>query len=276
MEFNDAKFELIRYIVKSHEQLHQYKSSAGDDIKSYHTVKDLGVYMDDDCRFKTHIQSIINKSRSMCAWILRTFRTRDKKAMLILWKTLVQPILDYSSQLWSPSRAGDIQKLESVPRAFTRQINGMSGLDYWERLKTLNLMSQERRRDRYSVIYSWKIAELLVPKPCSELVPMNSGRRGREMKSPPINLKSSASKRIISLRDESFCVKGPKLFNVMPQSIRNITDCDVVSFKRQLDAFLKTVPDQPLVPGYTSRKQFTSNSIIDVVREIRRLPIDTV
>ncbi|KAK3892031.1 hypothetical protein Pcinc_004002 [Petrolisthes cinctipes] len=50
--------------------------------------------------------------------------------MLTLWKTLIQPLLDYCSQLWSLHKSGDIQQLEMVQRSFTRQIRGMRDLSY--------------------------------------------------------------------------------------------------------------------------------------------------
>jgi len=38
----------------------------------------------------------------------------------------------------------DIQELESVQRTFTSKISECYGLDYWERLKKLDLMSQRK------------------------------------------------------------------------------------------------------------------------------------
>ena len=35
--------------------------------------------------------------------------------------------------------------------------------DYWTRLKTLCLYSQERCRERYRIVYIWKVLENLVP-----------------------------------------------------------------------------------------------------------------
>ena len=38
----------------------------------------------------------------------------------------------------------------------------MEELDYWDRLASLRMYSQERRRERYSIIFIWKIAQQLV------------------------------------------------------------------------------------------------------------------
>ena len=95
-------------------------------------------------------------------WALRTFIRRSRSLMLTIWKSLAQSKLDYCSQLWSPSDQGSIGKLESVARNFTSQVGGLQGLDYWERLAELRMYSQERRRERYQIIYVWKVSQLLV------------------------------------------------------------------------------------------------------------------
>ena len=38
----------------------------------------------------------------------------------------------------------------------------LSNLNYWDKLKQLHLYSQERRRERYMVIFLWKISQGLV------------------------------------------------------------------------------------------------------------------
>ena len=77
--------------------------------------------------------------------------------MMTIWKSLIQCKLDYCSQLWSPVDQASISRLESVCRHFTAQIAGLGDLDYWERLTALRMYSQERRRERYRIIFIWKI-----------------------------------------------------------------------------------------------------------------------
>ena len=53
-------------------------------------------------------------------------------------------------------------KLEGVARAFTAKISGIEELDYWDRLVKLRMYSQERRRERYQLIFIWKLSQGLV------------------------------------------------------------------------------------------------------------------
>ena len=208
----------------------------------------------------------------MCAWILRTFKSRSPDLMLTTWKSLVLPILDYCSQLWSPQWKGDIQQIEEIQKSFTRKIPLPGRENYWSRLNSLHLYSLERRRERYRIIYIWKILEGMVPNLTVEknqVKTTTSLRSGRHCVIPPIS--TSASTRINSLREGSLCINGAKLFNLLPKHVRDISGVELPVFKKELDAFLATIPDEPLSPGYTDARQAESNSLLDMVPNIRQV-----
>jgi hypothetical protein len=102
--------------------------------------------------------------------------------MLTLLKSLVQTKLDYCSQLWSPSDQSSINRIESVQRHLVDRIQDkkLLGLNYWEKLRELRLYSQERRRERYQVLFLWKISQGMVS--CYDLQFNHTmGRRGRSI-----------------------------------------------------------------------------------------------
>ena len=49
------------------------------------------------------------------------------------------------------------------------------------------------------------------------------------------------------MRNQSFQVAGPRLFNCLPKYLRNTKNCSIEEFKEKLDAFLTRVPDEPKV-----------------------------
>ena len=55
--------------------------------------------------------------------------------------------------LWSPHLLKSVYPLEKVQRSFTKHITGMHTMSYEERLKHLNLYSNQRRQDKYIIIY---------------------------------------------------------------------------------------------------------------------------
>ena len=86
-------------------------------------------------------------------WILRVFTNRSQDFFRIIWKALVQPHLDYGIPVWAPTYQKDITKIEDVLKNFTRRCPAVAGLYYWDRLRTLGIMSCERRRKRFIILY---------------------------------------------------------------------------------------------------------------------------
>ena len=271
MELNADKFECMRYGTNQDlKEGTQYKSNTGSTIQEQDHVKDLGVTMSNDGTFKEHIKHTITTAKDLCSWILRTFNTRDPLPLLTLWKSLVQCKLDYCCQLWSPTEKGDIQDLEMVQRTFLRKLPRLRHLSYWEQLRHLRMYSQERRRERYLIIYVWRMLEAQVPN-----IPQADGnshkiqakwhpRRGRECTIPRVE--TSAPHRVKKLLYASLPVRGQRLFNSLPIEVRNVTRCSVENFKCILDRYLQTVPDEPQIPGYISQRRADTNSLLDMAR----------
>ena len=191
MVFNSDKFECLRYWPRGQKPDHSYKSPDGSVIEEKQHLRDLGVEMASDLTFSIHIANVVTGANRLVGWALRTFRRRSRLVMLTIWKSLVQCKLDYTSQLWSPSDQASISSLESVARHFTAKVQGMEGLDYWERLQSLHLFSQERRRERYRIIFLWKVAQGLVQGYKATFT--SSPRRGRLMQVSALCNKAPAS-----------------------------------------------------------------------------------
>jgi len=90
--------------------------------------------------------SAVSKDNRILGIIKRNFVDRSKETILLLYKSLVRPHLNYCCQVWSPHYSKDRKLLEGVQRRATKLINGMENLHYEERLRHLGLMSSETRR----------------------------------------------------------------------------------------------------------------------------------
>ena len=108
--------------------------------------------------------------------------------MLILLKTLIVPILEYACVVWSPNENGLISLIESVQRKFTsrfaefREYDELSQLnvcntDYWQRLSQLKIYSLESRRERYMILFLYKILTKTYPNPGFDLTNLNLDSR---------------------------------------------------------------------------------------------------
>lgn len=263
MEFNSSKCELMKYIYPNQEQINFiYKDPTGETIQRSNEVRDLGIIMNDNASFDTQIHAMVKKAKQNCGWILRSFRTRDAHAMLTLFRAMVLPVMEYCCQLWNPTSIGQIRELEGIQRTFTARIQNTDNMDYWRRLKHLNLYSLERRRERYLIIYVWKIINGQVPNIAHpNNIKMNSSdRRGPLCHIPPI---IRTRTHIQTLKEGSFTVQGPRLYNCIPKELRQST-CSLVTFKKRLDEFLHTIPDQPALPHYYQPSQ--SNSLLHQIQ----------
>ena len=66
MEFNEEKFQLIRYGTnKDIKTQTKYETKSGKEIEQSNDVKDLGVFMSDDLSFESHHQRKINEARRL-------------------------------------------------------------------------------------------------------------------------------------------------------------------------------------------------------------------
>ena len=120
------------------------------------------------------------------------------------------------------------------------------------------------------IIYVWQVLENLVPNlDVTKIVASNTDdRRGRLCATPAVS--RQASPAVQAVRTASLPVRGSLLFNALPTEIRNMTGCRREVFKAALDRYLSSIPDEPLIPGYTAFRRCASNSLVDWVPALRR------
>ena len=264
MAFNSEKFQLLRY---GNPGLCtgdlKYISYDATEIREFDEIKDLGVILQSDASFSTHIQRMVGSARNQASWILRTFDSRGPEIMLILYRSLVLPHLEYCSVLWSPSSVGDIQALEGVQRTFTSKITSVAHMNYWQRISALKLYSLERRRERYCILYVYKAIHGMVPNINGKIKTKVNLRLGLLCDIGKVNFRAPSA--IVKSKLASFAYQGPRLFNALPRKLRETEGFS--SFKCKLDKFLKRVPDEPRAPQYHRRA--ASNSIVDQLAVLR-------
>ena len=135
----------------------------------------------------------------------------------------------------------------------------------------MKMLSLQRRLERYRIIYLWKILEGQAPN-CGISSTSPEARLGRKCTIPSMN--TAARQAVQSLKEQTFQVQGPKLFNSLPAFIRNTRNCPLDIFKAKLDKWLENVPDEPsvrgLTPGGCDAEARASNSIIHQARRTNK------
>ena len=248
MKCNGAKFQLMRYgqDLELKQNTNYFTRDMEDVIEQFSNLRDLGIIMSDDGKFTHHVDKVVKQVRQKSGWILRTFYSRQTELLKQLWKSLAQCHIDYSSQLYMPAgHSDDMKRIEQLLYNFTRKIPELRSGNYWQNLKLLKLFSQERRMERYRMIYVWKVLEAKVPN-CGVVEAPENERLGRRVTIP--SLRPGGRRAAQTLREQSFQINGARLFNSLPKKIREIKK-NQEDFKEALDQHLARIPDQPRMGG---------------------------
>jgi hypothetical protein len=119
-------------------------------VQEVDVMKDLGVIVDRNLKFSTHVSKKSKAASRVANMIFRAFRTKTSVEPYIkAFVSFVRPIIEYASPVWSPYLVGDVNAIEHVQRKFTRQVFyrcGLPRLDYFSRLRILKLDTLESRR----------------------------------------------------------------------------------------------------------------------------------
>lgn len=140
-------FNFNNYVFKLGSHVLEYKFSA----------RDLGVTVDRKLTFSDHILDIVKKAHQRANLVIRCFHSRDPLSLIQAFKTYVRPLLEYNSQVWSPTTITDAFKIEQVQKQFTKRITGCFDLTYHQRLHKFGLESLELRRLRADLAFTYKL-----------------------------------------------------------------------------------------------------------------------
>ena len=153
-------------------------------VQFVNTVRDLGVQFCSNLTFASHIDKIVAKAHARASLIHKCFLSKDATTLTKAFINYVRPILEYASVIWSPYHVGEIAKLESVQRRFTKRLVGLRYLTYSDRIKFLKLDSLEERRLRFDLMFTYKILFGLVNVNWSNMFAFNvlTSTRGHSYK----------------------------------------------------------------------------------------------
>ena len=265
MEMHKDKFVFINFNCRSkkfylpllpfYEDHLKYTLSEDQLLEPSIEVKDLGIIFTPDLSWSSHVNSLTSAAKKKAGWALSSFHDRSPVTMLTLYKSLIRSRLEYGCPLWNGLSLTQVRDIEAVQRFFSNKIICPPHVtDYCDRLKFFHLMSLQRRRERYVILFMWKIFYGKVSNDLNIKFSENA-RLGPRAVVPPL---VSSNGKAQSLFDSSFSVKGPQLWNVVPRDIKLIGSLEL--FKIKLDTWLETFPDRPPVQGYVTQN---NNSLLE-------------
>ena len=143
------------------------------ELKQVKQEKDIGVIVDDQLKFESHILEKIKKANNM-GLIRRSFIHLDESTFLKLFKALVRPHLEYTDTVWCPTKMKDIIAIENVQRRATKFLPTLKDMSYEERLRKLQLPTLRFRRLRGDMIETYTILTGKYDKSVTEFIPMQN------------------------------------------------------------------------------------------------------
>ena len=111
-------------------------------------------------------------------------------------------------------------------------------------------------------MFLWKCSVGLVDG--YKLAFINNPRRGKLCVVRKVN--QHAPIQVKRASDASLAVRGARIFNLLPQNIRDTlltSTKSVIPFKTKLDQFLSSVPDQPTIQS--RKRPAQTNSLLDQI-----------
>ena len=126
MSFNVNKCKLM-HIGKKNVN-HEYRLM-GQVIQVTREEKDLGVFFSDTFKPSMNCNKVSKTANRISVMIRKNITNRSSEGMLILYKTLIRPVIDYCIPVWRPYTKKDMLKLEKVQKRFTKMIEGYIRLD---------------------------------------------------------------------------------------------------------------------------------------------------
>ena len=181
LPFNLQKCKVVHY--GKNNPHHHYKignSNLPDDTEE----KDLGVTFDNELNFRKHVRNTVAKANSRVGLIKRSFTNLDSKSFMLLYKSLVRPLLEYCCNIWYPTTQFDIKEIEKVQRRATKLMKDVRNKSYTERLRHLNIPTLIYRRHRNDMIQVFRIFNKIDKLDINTFFTLNKTRttRGHQFK----------------------------------------------------------------------------------------------
>ena len=191
--------------------------------------KYLGVTINEDLTWSSHINEITNKAKRMVGLLYRQFYAwTSTPALLKLYTSLVRPHLEYASQVWNPYLVKDVQRLEEVQKFALKVCFKHWDSRYDDNLQMAQLPDLKSRREYLNLCYFFKLVHGIFAFP-------NNPSILRQINYPTRNSRDDLFVRPPARCNSfhySFFPHTIALWNSLPSSISHSPSA--LSFKRQL------------------------------------------
>ena len=105
---------------------------SGANVPSEEMVQDLGIHFDTQLKFDKHVSAILRNANQCLLSLKRSFRKFNLQNFLLLYKSLVCPLPEYTTSVWFSLKVMDEHCIEKLQRRVSRMIPYLQHLPYKE------------------------------------------------------------------------------------------------------------------------------------------------
>ena len=230
MLFNPAKCEFLKVSNKCNPILMHYYIQ-GQEIKHSTSAQYLGIKIEEHLTWNDHVKTVTIKANKVKGFLQRKLKHCPTSIKARFYSSMIRPILEYASAIWSPHTQRNVDLVEAVQRRSVRFIfnNYSPYASVTEMLERLDFKTLAERRNESKLIYLYKIVNNLVEINTDDILfpqPPIHNTRGHQLRflPPPSRINSY---------HYSFFTSAIRQWNNLPKSV--ISSSSVEHFKSLLN-----------------------------------------
>ena len=191
-------------------------------------AKYLGLYISSDLTWDVHIIRLCKMLYYHLSILRRLRKTVPQGLLLKIYKTYIQPKLEYGITLWGCTTEGNLDKVQRVQNFAARLITG--NFDYinyrgLELVKSLRLYTVRERRDFFLATLMFKSIHGLAPTYLSDSIVMNFDVNGYNTRSTD-TMDVYIPKPNKEIYRNSLLYKGGIIWNSLPDEVKESSNID--------------------------------------------------
>ena len=123
MEFHTSKCQVISITNKVELTIGKYQIY-DHILEQVNCAKYLGIYLNSNLAFNTHVDAIVKKANSTRAFLARNIPRCNRKVKQMAYSTYIRQTVEYSSPVWDPHTKRNTNKIVIVQRRCARYVTG--------------------------------------------------------------------------------------------------------------------------------------------------------
>ena len=206
----------------------------GNAVKNVKTTKFLGISIDDDLKWKTHVNEILLKISKTIGVMSKLKHCLPKSILLTIYNSLILPYLSYNTIVWGACSKYLLERINLLQKRAVRIISKTSYDSHTMPLfYKLNILPVSLLYDYQVICFMYSYNNNMLPETFDNLFVQNKSIH-------KYNTRSANDYRVqygkTSFTNSNFICRAPELWNVLPN---NIKQCSTINnFKSKLKKHL--------------------------------------